>query len=163
MADICPFCREGIRESVFARSDHFQAIYNIAPVLPGHSLIIPADHIESILSLPQDQKYEMMAFAEAVTRLLLGVYNTEAFNWSLQEKYEAGQTIDHLHWHIVPRISGDFPDPGDWYPHIVQNDGQVLDSTRRKKLTHEEMQQVISRLRKEAKDRGLYPRDSSIP
>jgi len=143
----CPFCNDTVREAVFAQSDNFLALYNIAPIFPGHSLIIPGKHIESIQNLSDEQLSEMIIFSRKVTDGLLQVFKAESFNWSLQEKESAGQTIAHLHWHIVLRFPGDMPNPGDWYPKIKSNYREMLDSEFRTKLNAAEMKQIVKKLR----------------
>lgn len=145
----CPFCGPEIGDAVFARSKHFLAVYNVAPILPGHSLIIPRNHIKSVLELDEERMQEMMSFARKVTKLLQKVFQTEGFNWSLQDKEIAGQTIAHLHMHIVLRYPGDLHEPGDWYPKVSNNINQVLDSSARERLSEEEMEKIVARLRDE--------------
>ncbi|MBN1952019.1 MAG: HIT family protein [Bacteroidales bacterium] len=149
MEHTCPFCNPSIGDAAFARSRNFLAVYNLAPILPGHSLIIPRKHIESMLELDESMLTEMIDFARKVTRLLQKVFDTEGFNWSIQDREIAGQTIMHLHLHIVLRYPGDLPEPGDWYPKLQENAGQLLDSGARERLTPEEMQKIVSRLRME--------------
>ncbi len=152
----CPFCEITISEAAFARSTNFLAIYNIAPILPGHSLIIPIKHIESLLALPADELNEFTLFSRSVTIILLKVFNAEAFNWSIQDKEEAGQSIAHLHLHIVPRYKNDLPDPGDWYPKIRENTNEILDNPARQRIPSNEMRIIVDELRKESKNRGFW-------
>jgi bis(5'-adenosyl)-triphosphatase len=152
----CPFCKPTIKESVFAESAGFMAIYNIAPILAGHSLIIPKNHIHSILELSKDALSEMTLFSQGVTTLLLKTFIAEAFNWSVQDKEFAGQTVSHLHLHIVPRYPYDLPSPGDWYPMIEKNFSDILDETSRQRLTSEQLKQIVLRLRQDALKAGLY-------
>jgi bis(5'-adenosyl)-triphosphatase len=152
---LCPFCEPSIQDSVFVRSENFLAIYNLAPILPGHSLIIPNKHVQSVLDLNPGELTEMTLFARNVTTLLLKVFKTDAFNWSVQDKEAAGQTLAHLHMHIVLRYPGDLPYPGDWYPKIRQNFSEILDSASRQKHSIQEMKQIVDRLRKSADEEGL--------
>ena len=155
----CPFCDTKIKSTVFATDDQFLAIYNLAPILPGHSLIIPRRHICSVMELNDAELSEMMIFARKVTDLLLTAFNAEAFNWSIQEKEAAGQSLAHLHLHIVPRYRGDLQEPGNWYPQIKNNYKDILDSGKRQKLSQHEMQQIVYRLRQLAKEKKLFNSD----
>jgi bis(5'-adenosyl)-triphosphatase len=152
----CPFCDPHIQHSLFARSEHFLAVYNIAPILPGHSLIIPKKHIQSVMELDNLALTEMIRFTREVTEIVLMAFHADAFNWSVQEKHAAGQSIAHLHFHIVPRYPDDFPDPGDWYPKISSNYEEMLDNGNRKKLSDSDMKQIITQLRIIAGQRFLY-------
>lgn len=152
----CPFCDIKIENTVFARSEKFLAIYNIAPILPGHSLIIPKSHIQSAMEFSDADLAEMILFTRNVTDLLLTTFNAEAFNWSIQEKEAAGQSVSHLHLHIVPRYRGDLPDPGDWYPRIESSYEKILDSENRIKLSDEELWKIVGKLRQAAMERKLY-------
>lgn len=152
----CPFCDPHIHDALFARSEQFIAVYNIAPILPGHSLIVPKQHIQSVMELDMLALSEMISFTRGVTEVVLMAFHADAFNWSLQEKQAAGQSIAHLHLHIVPRYPDDLPDPGDWYPRISSNYEEMLDNRNRKKLPDHEMKQIITQLRRIAGQRFLY-------
>ena len=155
---ICPFCIPEFQISVFARTHGFLAVYNIAPIVPGHSLIVPEKHIQSIMELDEGALSGMMIFSRRVSSLLKKVFKAEAFNWSLQEGTAAGQTVEHLHMHIVLRFPGDMPDPGDWYPEIRKNYSAVLDSASRPRLISTEMESIVKELRGKAMIEGLYER-----
>lgn len=143
----CPFCDKSVGDSVFLDRDDFMAIYNIAPVLPGHSLIIPKRHINGILELSDQEMFRFFDTARIAVRILMKAFNTDAFDWSIQEKPEAGQTVEHLHLHIVPRLKGDLQQPGDWYPLIHHNDDAMIDSANRVRLNSSAMKQIVDELR----------------
>jgi bis(5'-adenosyl)-triphosphatase len=144
----CPLCDASVLSSIFLSKGDFLAIYNIAPVLPGHSLIVPKTHITSILDLHDKALFEFFDTARIALRILMKAFNTDAFDWSVQEKPEAGQTIEHLHMHIVPRLKGDLKRPGDWYPIIHQGDNAIIDSENRTRLSQVSMQQIVGELRR---------------
>jgi len=152
----CPFCQPDIQTSVFARSEHFLALYNRAPVFPGHSLVIPIKHVHSLLELSEEETTEMMLFSRKVTTLLLKVFKAQAFDWSVQDGEAAGQSMAHLHLHIVPRYPGDRADPGDWYPEVQQNYNEILDSALRPQIKSREMEGIVKKLREQAGEEGLY-------
>jgi bis(5'-adenosyl)-triphosphatase len=145
---VCPFCSPKIKECVFLESANFLAVYNIAPVLPGHSLIIPKDHITSFIALNRQQRTEFLETTTRAVRMLLKAFHTDAFDLSVQEKPEAGQTIEHLHLHIVPRLKGDMPSPGEWYPVIHTSDQMIMDDKDRNRLRDEDLRKIVEKLKK---------------
>lgn len=143
----CPFCQDSIKTSVFYETPDFMALYNFAPILPGHSLVIPRKHHTGLLTLSDTEFADFFITARNALLILMKVFHTPAFDWSIQEKPEAGQTIEHLHLHIVPRISEDLINPGHWYPLIHRNDMEIMDSLDRPRLTSEELKIIIEKLK----------------
>jgi bis(5'-adenosyl)-triphosphatase len=143
----CPFCSNEIQTSLFYSFENNLVIYNIAPVLPGHSLVIPKRHVTSIMELENQELTSFFVTARNALKILMKAFDTKAFDWSIQEKPEAGQTIEHLHLHIVPRITGDLKRPGDWYPLLHNNDDAVIDSINRPVINSEAMKQIVSELK----------------
>ncbi len=148
----CPFCSESIRETVFLESGKFIAAYNMAPVFPGHSLVIPKEHITSLSGLTDEDLYMFVRFSRQVIKVLSKAFNTRGFNWILQEKEEAGQTVAHMHIHILPRKPGDLAHPGDWYPRLKYNINDIIDSDKRRKLTTDEIRSVVKKLQSISKE-----------
>ncbi len=141
----CPFCSPEIQEMTFLESDHFRAIYNISPILPGHSLLIPVRHIQSMLELSDIEKISLIDFLEKTVSRLLYHFKGDGFNLSLQDGTSAGQTVSHLHFHILPRLSGDLKQPGDWCPMLESS--RQPDSQMRPPLSKIEIQSIVERLR----------------
>lgn len=146
----CPFCDALVVQHTFLESAHFRAIVNIAPVLPGHSLIVPKHHVESLLALDDDDTAEMVALSRRAIPVLMRVYHADGFDWTIQESEAAGQSVPHLHLHLIPRRRGDLPDPGDWYPRLIEHNQQP-------RLTHEAMRQIADQLR-QANEQTKGPR-----
>lgn len=142
----CVFCEPEIEQGVFFSSANFMAVYDIAPVLPGHALVIPKRHIESLLELTLDEQTELMHFCTRTLKILLRAYQTEAFDLGLQEKAAAGQTIPHLHIHLLPRQHGDLPQPGDWYSRLYGGTA-AIDSQHRNRLSPEQLAEQVSHIR----------------
>jgi bis(5'-adenosyl)-triphosphatase len=143
--ELCPFCSSDNQRVAFANSGSFLALYNIAPIFPGHSLIIPKMHVKSLRSLPDDLISELFIFARHVTDVLLSFYNADAFNWSVQDNESAGQTIPHLHLHIIIRKTDDLPEPGDWYQ--LLDKGANIDSSNRPRLDSMEYANIVEQLK----------------
>jgi diadenosine tetraphosphate (Ap4A) HIT family hydrolase len=78
------------------------------PVNEGHALVLPKDHIQYL----QDADWKQLtAFLEEAIAEVRNRYDPDALNIGINDGPEAGQTIPHLHWHIIPRYDGDMPDP----------------------------------------------------
>jgi bis(5'-adenosyl)-triphosphatase len=143
----CPFCSSALQRSAFRADERFLALYNIAPILPGHSLVMPRAHVESALTLADADLAALVVFAGRVTRLLARAFAADGFDWTIQDGRSAGQSVPHLHLHIIPRHMGDLPEPGDWYPALTANEGATIDSTARARLTPAEHERITRHLR----------------
>ena len=150
----CLFCRKQISESSFASSQNFIAIYNIAPILPGHSLIIPKLHFTSVLELSDPDIAEMMVFAKKVTSVLKHVFQCDGFDWTIQDGVSAGQTVPHLHLHIIPRKPFDLPESNEWYAKIPESEKQLIDSQYREKLSNDAYMAITNKLAIAARNFG---------
>jgi len=117
----CPFCNTENQQLAFASTKGLKAVYNKSPILPGHSLVIPVKHVTSLFDLNEEEISNFFSFARKVTAFLCEVYKSEAYDWSLQEGIEAGQSIVHLHLHIIPRKPDDLGENGEWYGKLQQS------------------------------------------
>lgn len=143
----CPFCDSRIDEAKFSESENFLAIYNIAPILPGHSLIIPKRHVESLLELDDKEFYEMTVFSRDITKMLIEIFKSSGFDWKIREGEDAGQSIPHLHIHMIPRRPNDLTKPGDWYPLMNESEAEIIDSNARPRMSADEMKTIVSNIR----------------
>ena len=89
----------------------------------------------------------MMVFAKDVSKLLMTVFESDGFDWSLQEGTSAGQTVPHLHLHIIPRKPNDLPQGEEWFTKVAENEHELLDSLHRKRLSIQEYNEITERLR----------------
>jgi len=143
----CIFCRSGIAGKSFFKTAHLSAIYNIAPILPGHSLIIPNSHYVSLFDLSDEELSEMMLFARKITAVLKTVFNCDGFDWTIQDGVSAGQTVPHLHMHIIPRKPLDLPESNEWYSQIPKSEESYLDSENRARLNEKEYDEITLKLK----------------
>lgn len=144
----CPFCQKDISEIAFLENENFYAIYNIAPILPGHSLIIPKKHKFSLFELNEEELKQFILLGQKAGKVLSKAFNVDAFNWSIQEREVAGQSVPHLHMHVIPRKKGDLKSPGDWYPMLEEKFySKHIDSKERSQLTREQMVKIVMHLK----------------
>ena len=104
------------------------------------------------MELSDAELCEMTIFARKTVKLLMKAFSLTAFNWTIQEGVEAGQTVPHLHLHLIPRAEKDLPQPGDWYPLLKESEEEIIDSEARPKHSHEEIVQIVEKLQAFGKD-----------
>ena len=81
------------------------------PVSPGHALIIPRRHVASFFDLTQDERQDMFNMVDDVKRILDDRFHPDGYNIGVNIGEAAGQSIFHVHLHLIPRYSGDVPNP----------------------------------------------------
>lgn len=87
------------------------AIRDSFPITPGHTLLIPRRHVASLFGLTMVEWVELGQLLTEVRTALLAEYHPDGFNIGINEGTAAGQTVMHLHLHLIPRYHGDQPDP----------------------------------------------------
>jgi len=81
------------------------------PVSPGHTLVIPRRHIASFFELTADERADLLTLLDQARVGLDTEFHPDAYNIGINDGPAAGQTIGHLHIHLIPRYAGDQPDP----------------------------------------------------
>ncbi len=118
----CIFCKiiaGDMPSHTVASDDHYTAFLDIRPVTAGHTLVVPKTHHDDFLSFQQAEGAEAISFIQEVARKVMAATGCDAFNLWVNNGRAAGQLVDHLHFHIVPRKKGDFSlcvpklEPGD--------------------------------------------------
>jgi ATP adenylyltransferase len=108
----CPFCSIH-PSSVVTGNELVYAIRDAHPVTPLHTLVLPRRHVSGYFDLYLP---EMMGVDELLRQLRNDIVKADhtvlGFNVGIDIGAVAGQTIHHCHVHLIPRRSGDVPDPG---------------------------------------------------
>lgn len=81
------------------------------PISPGHTLVIPRRHIGSFFELSDDERKSLLGLLTDAKQVLDQELHPQGFNIGINDGAAAGQTVPHLHIHLIPRFSGDRPDP----------------------------------------------------
>lgn len=106
----CPFCdkdNKDIQDRLIYKDSLVMAFPTNIPIVPGHILVCPSRHVSKIDQLSEE---ELKAIANLIVQLkdsLKKAFQVEGFNIAWNEGKIAGQAVDHLHIHIVPRKAGD--------------------------------------------------------
>ena len=106
----CPFCQLDPSRIVSER-DGFIVIRDGYPVTEGHSLVIPRRHVGRFAELGDAEAAALLLVIRAVMDDLISEYGPLDFNVGINDGELAGQTILHLHAHVIPRRPGDVEDP----------------------------------------------------
>lgn len=121
----CIFCK--IDNSKFiAESDNFYAIEDGFPVSPGHSLVIAKKHTESFFDLTSNEVSEAYELLSKTKKIVDDKHNPDAYNIGINNGEAAGRTVHHLHIHLIPRYSGDVPDPRGGVRNVIPEKGNYL-------------------------------------
>ena len=81
------------------------------PVSPGHALLIPKRHTGSFFDLAEQERTDLLALLDRAKRVLDAELQPQGYNIGINDGAAAGQTVPHLHVHLIPRFEGDLPDP----------------------------------------------------
>jgi ATP adenylyltransferase len=108
----CVFCallsEDGEEHRVLARTELAFVTLAKYPYNPGHLLILPIRHVGDVEDLKPDEAAEVFDLLQRGIGVLREVSEPHGFNVGLNLGRPAGAGIpDHLHWHVVPRWSGD--------------------------------------------------------
>lgn len=106
----CVFCKIAAGElpsSKLYEDDLCFAFLDIAPLAPGHSLVIPKKHYEFYPEVPAEEAAAMAGVMSRLAPAIVASQNANGFNFLLANGSCAGQVVPHVHFHIVPRKDGD--------------------------------------------------------
>ncbi len=106
----CIFCKIAngeIPSATVYEDDNFRAILDIAPSHKGHTIILPKIHAANIFELPEDIAKEIFPVAKKVATAIRETTGCDGVNILQNNGAAAGQSVFHLHVHVVPRFEGD--------------------------------------------------------
>ncbi|WP_035586842.1 HIT family protein [Hippea jasoniae] len=106
----CIFCQTQ-KLKIILKNDLCYAIYDLYPVNEGHMLIIPFRHVESLFDATQDEILAIFDLLQKARVYLEREFSPDGYNIGVNVGKYAGQTINHLHVHLIPRYKGDIENP----------------------------------------------------
>jgi diadenosine tetraphosphate (Ap4A) HIT family hydrolase len=110
----CIFCEipeQKTPNQLIHKFDHCYAIYDQFPVSKGHVLLIPYSHIEDWFAASAHVQLDMMQALNSMKAFLDQKFDPDGYNIGTNCGSVAGQTVFHLHMHLIPRYTGDMEDP----------------------------------------------------
>jgi diadenosine tetraphosphate (Ap4A) HIT family hydrolase len=106
----CPFCALP-RDRIIFESELALGFRDGFPVSPGHTLIIPKRHISSFFEITDAERTDLLSLLGAARDDLDQDFHPAGYNIGINDGAAAGQTVPHVHIHLIPRYFGDQDDP----------------------------------------------------
>ena len=119
----CPFCPVADRE-ILASHPLAVAITDSFPLTKGHALVIPRRHVASFFELTSDERAAMLEMLDRAKAALDEAHSPDGYNIGVNDGAAAGQTVMHVHVHLIPRYAGDTDDPRGGVRWIFPNRAQ---------------------------------------
>lgn len=107
----CPFCNPAPDSELISESATVYAMYDKYPVNEGHALIIPKRHTPDYFDLSFREQSACIFMLNNIKKLVSERFQPQGFNVGININQAAGQTIPHVHIHLIPRYHGDVEDP----------------------------------------------------
>lgn len=107
----CIFCNLDPNREIIAQNDLALAFFDAFPVNPGHALIIPKRHVADYFDLTADEVAAVQALLREVKAIVEKRFNPDGYNIGVNVNAAAGQSVFHVHMHLIPRYKGDVENP----------------------------------------------------
>ncbi len=116
----CIFCNYP-EKRIIAENELAIAIFDTFPVNRGHTLIVPKRHFESFFDASPEEIKAIYELIHVVKEKLDMEYKPDAYNVGVNIGEAAGQTVMHLHVHLIPRYKGDIENPRGGIRKMMKN------------------------------------------
>jgi len=110
MSTVCPFCSLD-EERILASNELAVVILDGFPVSPGHMLVVPKRHVASWFETTPEEQRAVLDLLGVAKQRLDAERSPAGYNIGINDGPAAGQTVRHLHLHLIPRYDGDTEDP----------------------------------------------------
>jgi superfamily II DNA or RNA helicase/HKD family nuclease len=121
----CPFCAPS-SDKVFFPGELVVGIWDAFPVSPGHALLTPRRHVAEWFDATPEEQTELLRAIAVAKAVIETKHRPDGYNIGINVGRAAGQTVFHLHVHVIPRYMGDVPDPRGGVRHVIPSKGNYL-------------------------------------
>jgi len=104
----CPFC---VPDGIILQNSLAHVRFDKSPVSQGHCLIIPFRHVADYFVTTEEERIAMLALADLARKMLDRDFRPGGYNLGINVGEVAGQTVPHVHLHLIPRYPGDVENP----------------------------------------------------
>lgn len=137
----CPFCQLSRKVEIICETATCVAFYDGYPVSKGHALIIPKRHVANYFDLTNHEREAMNIMLQYVKKKIDERFNPDGYNIGINVNKEAGQSVFHVHMHLIPRYKGDVENPKGGVRGVIPSK-QNYNTQVKKKLTLEEKRAI---------------------
>ena len=106
----CPFCPPKQQE-ILETHPLAVAISDSFPLTRGHALVVPRRHVASFFELTPEERVAILDLLDRAKAVIDNKHSPDGYNIGINDGAAAGQTVMHLHVHLIPRYKGDAEDP----------------------------------------------------
>jgi len=117
-SNICIFCDPPV-DRIFFQSELVIALWDGFPVSPGHALMVPRRHMANWFEANDDERIALFEALDAAKAIIDERHHADGYNIGINSGAAAGQTIFHLHVHLIPRFAGDVADPRGGVRYVI--------------------------------------------
>ncbi len=117
----CPFCNPDTERELIVESATAYAMFDKFPVSKGHALIVPKKHCTDYFDLTFKEQSACIFMLNKVKEILVKQFNPNGFNVGINVCETAGQTVPHVHIHLIPRYIGDVENPRGGVRGVIPN------------------------------------------
>ena len=104
----CPFCRD---PEIIIENELAYADYDSYPASPGHCLIITRRHVAEYFQATAEEKTAIWELVDEMKGIIDKEYHPDGYNVGVNIRAAAGQSVPHVHIHMIPRYKGDVENP----------------------------------------------------
>lgn len=126
----CIFCKilaDEIPSAVVYEDELFRAILDVNPAVKGHVIILPKNHAADLFEFSDEEASKILIVAKKIAAALKKTYHCDGVNILQNNGEAAGQTVFHLHVHVIPRFEGDTDHINiGWRPDKTPEDLQAI-------------------------------------
>lgn len=114
-----------VTPQVFYQTKKSFGLVNLKPLVPGHVLVCPLRVVSRISGLTSEEAADFYALVQRISKVIEKYYRADALNIAIQDGALAGQSVPHVHCHIIPRKLDDLPEPDEIYRLLDGKEGDL--------------------------------------
>ena len=119
------FSTFNVSKQVFYKTQYSYALVNLKPIVPGHILIVPLRKVPRLSELTIEETNDFFQTVKFISSKIEKIYSCDSLNIAIQDGIAAGQSVPHLHCHIIPRYLKDGYGDGI-YNLLQESEGYML-------------------------------------